>query len=74
VHLAGYVFLPPVWGESFPEREKVLEELGGKLYFRFHWTRRTKPIATKRAVDVAVEVLSRTLPSTLWWGCALVQV
>ena len=66
LHLAGYVFLPPVWGESFPEREKVLEELGGKLYFRFHWTRKTKPIATKRAVDVATEVLSRTLPSTLW--------
>jgi|AntAceMinimDraft_5_1070358.scaffolds.fasta_scaffold07017_2 hypothetical protein len=45
VHLAGYVFLPPVWGESFPQREKVLEELGGKLYFRFHWTRQGPELA-----------------------------
>jgi hypothetical protein len=28
--------------------------------------RRKKPIATQRAVEVAVEVLARTLPSTLW--------
>ena len=66
LHLAGYVFLPPVWPEHFPDRDKALEELGGKLYFRFHRRRRGNPNAARRAVEVAVEVLSRTLPSTLW--------
>lgn len=66
LHLAGYVFLPPVWPEHFPDRDRALEELGGKLYFRFHRRRRGNPNATRRAVEVAVEVLSRTLPSTLW--------
>ena len=59
--------LPPVWGEAFPEREKALEELGGVLYFRFvHCRRVHRPGITKKAVEVAVEVLSRTLPNTLW--------
>ena len=66
-HLCGYVFLPPVWPEQFPEREKVLEELGGCLLFRFYHVRGlNRPQATKQAVDTAVEVLSRTLPNTLW--------
>ena len=56
-----------MWGEAFPEREKALEELGGVLYFRFvHCRRVHRPGITKKAVEVAVEVLSRTLPNTLW--------
>ena len=66
-HALGIALLPPVWGEAFPEREKVLEELGGVLYFRFvHCRRLHRPGATKNAVEVAVDVLSRTLPNTLW--------
>eukprot|EP00228_Micromonas_bravo_P000829 CAMPEP_0203008822 /NCGR_PEP_ID=MMETSP1401-20130829/8394_1 /ASSEMBLY_ACC=CAM_ASM_000894 /TAXON_ID=38833 /ORGANISM="Micromonas pusilla, Strain CCAC1681" /LENGTH=768 /DNA_ID=CAMNT_0049750487 /DNA_START=26 /DNA_END=2329 /DNA_ORIENTATION=+ len=66
-HALGFALLPPVWGEAFPEREKVLEQLGGVLYFRFvHCRRLHRPGATKKAVEVAVEVLSRTLPNTLW--------
>ena len=66
-HALGYALLPPVWGEAFPEREKALEELGGVLYFRFvHCRRVHRPGITKKAVEVAVEVLSRTLPNTLW--------
>jgi len=66
-HALGYALLPPVWGEAFPEREKALEELGGVLYFRFvHCRRSHRPGITKKAVEVAVEVLSRTLPNTLW--------
>ena len=66
LHLAGYAFFPIVWGERFPEREKALEELGGKLYFRFVRLKSDPPVATKRAVDVAAEVLSRTIPNKLW--------
>ena len=66
LHLAGYAFFPIVWGERFPEREKALEELGGKLYFRFVRLKSDPPVATKRAVDVAAEVLSRTMPNKLW--------
>ena len=66
-HLFGYVFLPPVWPEVFPEREKVLEELGGVLYIRFYHVKGVhRPQSTKKAVETAVEVLSRTLPNTLW--------
>ena len=66
-HALGVALLPPVWGETFPEREKVLEELGGVLYFRFvHCRALHRPGATKKAVEVAVDVLSRTLPNTLW--------
>ena len=66
-HALGFALLPPVWGEAFPERAKVLEQLGGVLYFRFvHCRRLHRPGATKKAVEVAVEVLSRTLPNTLW--------
>ena len=65
-HVSGYLTWPPVWLEQFPERGKLLEELGGKIYFRFHVARDTKPVAVKRAVDVAVDILSRSIPSPLW--------
>lgn len=65
-HVTGYLTWPPVWMEQFPDRGKILEELGGKVYFRFHVTRDAKPLAVKRAVDVAVEILQRAIPSTLW--------
>ena len=67
-HLCGYLLFPPVWGERFPDRDRALEELGGRLHFRFHHSRRRghSPARTKKAVEVCVDVLSRTLPSALW--------
>ena len=65
-HLCGYLLFPPVWGERFPDRERALEELGGRLHFRFHHPRGNNPGRTKKAVEVCAEVLSRTLPSALW--------
>ena len=64
-HLCGYLLFPPVWGERFPDRERALEELGGRLHFRFHHPRGNNPGRTKKAVEVCAEVLSRTLPSAL---------
>lgn len=65
-HVTGYLTWPPVWLEAFPERAKLLEELGGKIYVRFHVARDAKPLAVRRAVDVAVDVLQRSLPTTLF--------
>ena len=68
LNLCGYLLFPPVWGERFPDRDRALEELGGRLHFRFHHLRRRgdSPGRTKSAVEVCVDVLSRTLPSALW--------
>lgn len=68
LNLCGYLLFPPVWGERFPDRDRALEELGGRLHFRFHHLRRRgdSPGRTKKAVEVCVDVLSRTLPSALW--------
>ncbi|CAL51969.1 unnamed product [Ostreococcus tauri] len=65
-HITGYLTWPPVWLEAFPDRAKILEELGGKIYFRFHVSREAKPLAVKRAVDVAIEILQRSIPTTLF--------
>jgi len=65
-HVSGFLTWPPVWLEHFPDRGKLLEELGGKIYFRFHVARDVKPTSVKRAVDVAVDILSRSIPSALW--------
>ena len=61
-HVTGYLTWPPVWLEAFPERSKLLEELGGRIYFRFHVARDARPLAVKRAVDVAVDIVQRALP------------
>ena len=58
-HVMGYLTWPPVWLEAFPERSKLLEELGGRIYFRFHVARDARPLAVKRAVDVAVDIVQR---------------
>ena len=65
-HVTGYLTWPPVWLEAFPERSKLLEELGGRIYFRFHVARDARPLAVKRAVDVAVDIVQRALPSALF--------
>ena len=54
----------PQWARRYGE--KALEELGGVLYFRVHCRRVHRPGHHEEAVEVAVEVLSRTLPNTLW--------
>ena len=65
-HVTAYLTWPPVWLEAYPDRSKLLEELGGKIYFRFHISRDAKPLAVKRAVDVAVDILQRAIPTTLF--------
>ena len=48
------------------EDKVLLEELGGRIYFRFHVARDARPLAVKRAVDVAVDIVQRALPSALF--------
>ena len=74
----GWALLPAAWPETFPDLEKKIGELGGKLFFRFCRARADGGDArrggnagggaarTRFAVNAARETLSRALPNTTW--------